>query len=169
MSTKNSVSVLALMLAAASLAAPAYAQNAEGVEAVTVTGSRIAIEGYQQPTPVTVINAQQMQRDSYVNIDQSLVQLPSVGVSATPSNGVGAANLSQADAGLSTVNLRNLGVDRTLVLFDGQRVARPTCWRRRRSQSAAIAACQPRRCGDGRRLGGLWLRRGGRRGQPGPE
>jgi outer membrane receptor protein involved in Fe transport len=107
---------------------PAFAQSAAGtesstnVEAVTVTGSRISIEGYQQPTPVTVINSQQLQRDSYVNIDQSLVQLPSVGVSATPGNGVGAANLSQADAGLSTVNLRNLGVNRTLVLFDGQRV-----------------------------------------------
>src|SRR4051794_9294216 len=123
MPARNSASVLALMLGAASVAsiASANAQSAEGpggVEAVTVTGSRITIEGYQQPTPVTVINAQQMQRDSYVNIDQSLVQLPSVGVSATPGNGVGAANLSQADAGLSTVNLRSLGVNRTLVLFD---------------------------------------------------
>ena len=128
MSVKNSASVLALMLGAACVATPAVAQTAAGaaegpgVEEVTVTGSRISIEGYQQPTPVTVINSQQMQRDSYVNIDQSLVQLPSVGVSATPGNGVGAANLSQADAGLSTVNLRSLGVNRTLVLFDGQRV-----------------------------------------------
>jgi len=130
-SAKNSASVLVLMLGATSVlgAAPAQAQGAAsgaegpaGVEAVTVTGSRISIEGYQQPTPVTVINAQQMQRDSFVNIDQSLVQLPSVGVSATPGNGVGAANLSQADAGLSTVNLRSLGVNRTLVLFDSQRV-----------------------------------------------
>src|ERR1700732_3471186 len=131
MSAKNPASILALMLGAASVAgtAPANAQSAasgaEGsasVEAVTVSGSRISIEGYQQPTPVTVVNAQQLQRDSYVNIDQSLVQLPSVGVSAPPGNGVGAANLVQADAGLSTVNLRSLGVNRTLVLFDGQRV-----------------------------------------------
>jgi iron complex outermembrane receptor protein len=126
MPVKNSVSIVALI--ATSLALPAHAQSANGaegpasVESVTVTGSRISIEGYQQPTPVTVVSAQQMQRDSYVNIDQSLVQLPSVGVSATPSNGVGAANLVQADAGLSTVNLRSLGVNRTLVLFDGQRV-----------------------------------------------
>jgi outer membrane receptor protein involved in Fe transport len=97
-------------------------ENAPGVESIIVTGSRISIEGYQQPTPVTVVNAAQLQRDSYLDIDQSLVQLPSVGVSATLTNGVGAADLSQADAGLSTVNLRNLGVDRTLVLFDGQRV-----------------------------------------------
>ena len=96
--------------------------TSSGVETVTVTGSRISIQGYEAPTPVTVVNTEQLQRDSYLNIDQALVQLPSVGLSATQSNGVGAADLSQADAGLSNVNLRNLGVDRTLVLFDGQRV-----------------------------------------------
>ena len=95
---------------------------ASNVETVTVTGSRISIQGYEAPTPVTVVNAEKLDRDSYLNIDQALVQLPSVGLSATQSNGVGAADLSQGDAGLSTVNLRNLGVDRTLVLFDGQRV-----------------------------------------------
>ena len=47
---------------------------------------------------------------------------PQLAFPQTLSNGVGAADLVQADAGLSTVNLRNLAVDRTLVLFDGQRV-----------------------------------------------
>ncbi|HZQ39769.1 MAG TPA: hypothetical protein VFA87_03210, partial [Rhizomicrobium sp.] len=39
-------------------ASPAAAQNAgeasANVEAVTVTGSRISIQGYEAPTPVTV-------------------------------------------------------------------------------------------------------------------
>ena len=48
--------------------------------------------------------------------------MPSVGVSATPDNGVNSGDLSQGDAALSVVNLRNLGIARTLVLFDGQRV-----------------------------------------------
>jgi outer membrane receptor protein involved in Fe transport len=118
---------LAAMGAVSSLGiVPAHAQAADGnspnVETVTVTGSRISIQGYQAPTPVTVVDTADIQRDAYLNIDSSLVQLPSVGVSATLSNGVGAANLVQADSGLSTVNLRNLGVDRTLVLFDGQRI-----------------------------------------------
>lgn len=125
----GSAAALAFMIALADVGV-AHAQggagspteSAPGVEAVTVTGSRISIQGYTQPTPVTVVDTAQLQRDSYLDIDQSLVQLPSVGVSATLSNGVGAADLSQADAGLSTVNLRNLGVNRTLVLFDGQRV-----------------------------------------------
>ncbi|HEU0096592.1 MAG TPA: TonB-dependent receptor, partial [Rhizomicrobium sp.] len=93
-----------------------------GVEQVNVTGSRISIQGYEAPTPVTVVDTADIQRDSFLNINSSLVQLPSVGISGTLTNGVGAANLVQADAGLSTVNLRNLGVNRTLVLLDGQRV-----------------------------------------------
>jgi iron complex outermembrane receptor protein len=97
-------------------------QNSASVEAVTVTGTRISIQGYQEPTPVTVVNTADLQSGAYLDLDSSLVQLPSVGISATLSNGVGAADLSQGDAGLSTVNLRNLGVQRTLVLFDGQRV-----------------------------------------------
>lgn len=124
----NSLLYLSCSVAAMSVLSivPANAQAAEdasrGVEQVTVTGSRISIQGYEAPTPVTVVDTADIQRDSFLNINSSLVQLPSVGISATLSNGVGAANLVQADAGLSTVNLRNLGVNRTLVLLDGQRV-----------------------------------------------
>lgn len=118
----SAVSLLGAVPASAQAAGGSSAAAGSGVEAVTVTGTRISIQGYQEPTPVTVVNSADLERDSYVDLDQSLVQLPSVGVSATLSNGVGAADLVQADAGLSTVNLRNLGVDRTLVLFDGQRV-----------------------------------------------
>jgi outer membrane receptor protein involved in Fe transport len=111
--------------------APANAQSTAGnspagnsptVETVVVTGSRISIGGYEAPTPVTVISAEDLRRDAHLSIEDSLTQLPSVGVSGTPNNGVGAGDLSQGDAALSTVNLRNLGIARTLVLFDGQRV-----------------------------------------------
>ena len=105
---------------------PASAQAAGGnpsnVEAVTVTGSRISIQGYEAPTPVTVIGAEQIKRDAQMNIVDSIINLPSVGVSATPNNSRNSADLSQGDASLSVVNLRNLGIARTLVLFDGQRV-----------------------------------------------
>ena len=43
---------------------PAAAQDASAnVEAVTVTGSRISIQGYEAPTPVTVIGAEQLARE----------------------------------------------------------------------------------------------------------
>jgi outer membrane receptor protein involved in Fe transport len=103
--------------------APALAQESStNVEAVTVTGSRISIQGYEAPTPVTVIGAEQLARDAHMNIMDSITKLPSVGVSETPNNGLLSGDLSQGDASLSVVNLRNLGIARTLVLFDGQRV-----------------------------------------------
>ena len=57
-----------------------------------------------------------------MNLIDSLVNLPSVGNSATPDNSRNSGDLSQGDAALSVINLRNLGIARTLVLFDGQRV-----------------------------------------------
>jgi outer membrane receptor protein involved in Fe transport len=115
-----------LAITAAGLASSAYAQEVGGsgdnVETVTVTGSLITIQGYQAPTPVTVISEQQLNRDAHINIVDSITNLPSVGQSETLSNGNKSGDLSQGDAALSLVNLRNLGVARTLVLFDGQRV-----------------------------------------------
>jgi len=104
----------------ASKAQDAAAQLAP--ESVTVTGSRISIAGYEAPTPVTVISTEQLQRDANIGIADSIVELPAVGPSETPNNGRNSADLSQGDAALSVVNLRNLGIVRTLVLFDGQRV-----------------------------------------------
>jgi len=113
--------------AAAILAAtPAYSQDATGTaaapETVVVTGSLITIQGYQAPTPVTVVGVEQLERDSKTDIGDVIRELPSVGASASPNNGVGANNAAQGDAGLDTINLRNLGIQRTLILFDGQRV-----------------------------------------------
>jgi iron complex outermembrane receptor protein len=104
--------------------APAIAQGADApnVEAVTVSGTRISIVGYEAPTPVTVIGIEQIQREAKMNLIDSIVSLPAVGISATPDNSRNSGNLSQGDAALSVVNLRNLGIARTLVLFDGQRV-----------------------------------------------
>ncbi|HVW74368.1 MAG TPA: TonB-dependent receptor plug domain-containing protein, partial [Rhizomicrobium sp.] len=102
--------------------AQAAGDNSTGVETVTVTGSRISIQGYEQPTPVTVVSTADLDRDAYPDLDQSLVQLPAVGISGTLSNGQGAADVNKGEGGLSNVNLRNLGINRTLVLFDGQRV-----------------------------------------------
>ena len=108
-------------------ASSAIAQNASSggpadVETVTVTGSRISIQGYEAPSPVTVIGQEQLDRDAPLNIVDSITKLPSVGVSETPNNGDLTGDLSQGDAALSVINLRNLGIARTLVLFDGQRV-----------------------------------------------
>ncbi len=110
------------MLAATPMAASAQEQQADSVENVTVSASRISIQGYEAPTPVTVIGAETLRRDAKVDLGDSLRELPSVGPSDSPGNGSNATHAAQGDAGMDTVDLRGLGVVRTLVLFDGQRV-----------------------------------------------
>lgn len=112
-------SSMAAMMAAVSATAQAQEPQTENV---TVSASRISIQGYEAPTPVTVIGVEQLQRDAKVDIGDAIRELPSVGISDSPGNGSHSGNSSQGDAGIDTVNLRNLGVVRTLVLFDGQRV-----------------------------------------------
>ena len=111
---------MAAMLAAITASASAQEQATESVE---VSASRIQIQGYQAPTPVTVIGAEQLQRDAKVDLGDAIRELPAVGGRGdSPGNGSHSGNASQGDAGISTIDLRGLGVVRTLVLFDGQRV-----------------------------------------------
>ena len=107
---------------AAMLAAISAASAQEQPEVVTSSASRLQIQGYEAPTPVTVIGIEQLQRDAKPDLGDSIREMPSVGISDSPGNGSHSGNASQGDAGIDTVNLRNLGVVRTLVLFDRQRV-----------------------------------------------
>ncbi|CAN5363431.1 TonB-dependent receptor [soil metagenome] len=101
--------------------AGANAPRTEGGD-IIVTASRIAASGYNQPTPVTVVSEAVLQRDAKPSIGDTIRELPVVGGSASPNNGMGAGGIVAGNAGLDTVNLRQLGFLRTLVLFDGQRV-----------------------------------------------
>jgi len=92
---------------------------AEEGEEITVTGSRIERDGYSAPTPVSVITTKELQTEAPANIADFVNTLPSVRGSSTPANSNG--SLSNGLAGVASVNLRSLGANRTLVLFDGQR------------------------------------------------
>src|SRR5215469_12756880 len=106
----------------AAITSTASAQDSQ-TESVTVSASRINIQGYEAPTPVTVIGAETLQRDAKVDIGDAIRELPAVGGRGDSlSNGSHSGNASQGDAGIDTIDLRGLGVVRTLVLFDGQRV-----------------------------------------------
>ncbi len=96
--------------------------DAAAEETIVVTGSRIAVSGYTAPTPVTVVGEEIIQRDAKVSIGDTIRELPAVGASASPNNGAGAGNIVGGITGLDTINLRQLGTTRTLILFDGQRV-----------------------------------------------
>jgi outer membrane receptor protein involved in Fe transport len=92
------------------------------VETVDVSASRISLQGFQAPTPTLQIGRDKLDRDAKFDIGDELREMPMMGPSVSLNNGGNSANVSQGDAGLETVNLRNLGAQRTLVLFDGQRV-----------------------------------------------
>ncbi len=117
--------VKAALFASAALlgmAHPALAQEtqpaADEVETVVVTGSRIVANGFQQPTPVTVVGQQEIQRVMPVTIANYLNDLPAFGGSNSARNpGIGVAG-----GGAENVNLRSLGTNRTLVLLDNRRV-----------------------------------------------
>jgi outer membrane receptor protein involved in Fe transport len=99
----------------------AQAQDNNDIEQVVVSASRVTIAGYTQPTPVTVVGAAELERNAYANITDAVRNLPQV---TTPPASFGVENggASQGSEGENILNLRNLGVIRTLVLFDSQRV-----------------------------------------------
>ncbi len=96
-------------------------QPAEGdpTKVITVTGSRIARDGYDAPTPVNVVTEAELDAEPQANIGDYVSTLPAVKGSQSSSTNSG--SLSNGQAGIATINLRNLGANRTLILIDGQR------------------------------------------------
>lgn len=90
-----------------------------GVEEVSVTGTRVQRNGYQAPTPLTVIGADQIAQAAPNNLADYVNQMPELAGSATPQTTV--TSQSSGTAGMNNMNLRNLGAVRTLVLLDGHR------------------------------------------------
>jgi len=87
---------------------------------IVITGTRIRRDGFEAPTPLTVISQEDLQNSSPSNNIADVVnQLPSLAGSTRPSNS--RLNLSSGQAGINALNLRNLGEVRTLVLVDGRR------------------------------------------------
>ena len=93
--------------------------DAEGVQEVVITGSHIARSGYDSPQPVTSISSASLEAAAPANLVDFAVEIPALAGSTTPENSSG--SLSNGEAGVAALNLRNLGTNRTLVLVDGQR------------------------------------------------
>ena len=121
----RTTAALALMV----LQQSAYAQQpatgdtavTAGVQRVQVTGSRINLRQEQVSGvgPVTVIDAETIQRSGAISIETLLQRLPS---SAGTAGSQTSAYWTSNGYGTTQVNLRGLGIDRTLVLLNGRRV-----------------------------------------------
>lgn len=94
----------------------------EGASEIVVTGSRIVTNGFQQPTPVTVLGDAEINRQAPPTIATYLNKLPSFGVSTSSRNPA----INVAGGGVEFLNLRNLGPLRTLVILDNRRVVEAT-------------------------------------------
>ncbi len=95
--------------------------TAGAVDEIVVTGSQIVRRGYEAPTPVTVLTTQDIHTDAPLNLADYLSKLPAFANSSSNRNS--ANSVSGGNGGASTLNLKGLGSNRTLVLLDGMRIA----------------------------------------------
>ncbi|MGQ7828434.1 TonB-dependent receptor domain-containing protein [Altererythrobacter sp. Z27] len=109
------------VMASVMAATPVYAQDVSGADeeaapsqAIVVTGSRIQRVDLTSTSPVAVIAAEEFELTGAVNVEQVVNTLPQVlpGVTSFSNN---------PGNGAVTLNLRNLGSTRTLVLVNGRR------------------------------------------------
>ena len=112
------VSMAALAMAlAAPPAVAGQAADVEMAEEIVVTGSRIARRDFDASSPVVTVGTELLQQTADFALETKLQQLPQF--AASTSSQFAAIYTSY---GASTLNLRNLGDNRNLVLLDGRRL-----------------------------------------------
>ncbi len=89
------------------------------LETVTVTATRVIRDGYEAPTPTTVLGSDLLVLRAPSTLANALARLPQMRNAAD--EGTGSLQFGQS-AGRGFVNLRGLGTNRTLVLLDGERL-----------------------------------------------
>ena len=112
-----------LAIAAFGASGTAFAQTVpadEAEDAIIVTGTRIASPQLDNPNPVVTVTEKSIQNSGLNNITTLLAQTPALFNSETNFDAAGSQARFGA-AGANLLDLRNLGVNRTLVLVNGRR------------------------------------------------
>jgi outer membrane receptor protein involved in Fe transport len=112
--------------AALAQTAAAPAQAADTIETISSSASRLELKGFDQPTPVSVIGLESINRDAKVEIGDEIRELPQIRGGNAINSGSNSRNVAQGDTAIDTLSLRNLGANRNLVLFDRQRIVSST-------------------------------------------
>jgi len=108
----SSISLAVLALAQQAAAQQATQQANPAVQRVEVTGSSIKRMAAEEALPVTTIKAEELEKQGMTTLADVMMALPQ------------SASLAPSQAGSGTnINLRGLGVNRTLVLLNGRRLA----------------------------------------------
>jgi outer membrane receptor protein involved in Fe transport len=101
-----------------------HAQDASGqdsgsnLEEVVVTGSRITRKDYVSPSPLVTTSIDSIVNSGRTTIDEYLRDQPQF----APGSGSYSNDSNGGTAGRATLNLRNLGAKRNLVIMDGRRL-----------------------------------------------
>lgn len=114
-------SVVAMMLAAPVHAqtAPVAAEEAADEGAIVVTGSRLKRDpNATAPLPISTVTAEQLQASGNTDVAATIRTIPALLSSGTVADSI---ERGAGGAGQATLNLRQLGANRTLVLVDGYR------------------------------------------------
>ncbi len=110
---------VAVALGSSFVSSAAYSNedSVEKLEKIQVTGSRISRVDVEGPSPVVVISAEDIESRGYTDIFEALNSLnQNTGGSLNQQNSFSFTPTAQA------VNLRGLGVGRSLILIDGKRL-----------------------------------------------
>lgn len=84
---------------------------------IVVTGSRIERSIEDSAVPLQLLGSEDLEESGTADLAEAVIELPGVSASVSPQN----SNDQIQTAGLSTIDLRRLGDDRTLVLINGKR------------------------------------------------
>ncbi|WP_427964651.1 TonB-dependent receptor plug domain-containing protein [Altererythrobacter sp.] len=123
-------SILALTVAVTPVAAQEAPSSGETVEqpaagSIVVTGSRLRTDGMQTPIPVTSVDAEALEDMAAGNLIEGVGQLPQFfgnqSVSAVQKSGEGGTGWFTR-GGYGNLDLRGLGINRTLTLLNGRRM-----------------------------------------------
>ncbi|WGG53584.1 TonB-dependent receptor plug domain-containing protein [Rugamonas sp. DEMB1] len=97
----------------------AFAQDApQTIQKVQVTGSRLLSPNADSATPLQILTSADIAASGATNLQELLQKNPTMG---TPTLSRTNSNFLTSGGGVTTINLRNLGDERTLVLVNGRR------------------------------------------------
>ena len=108
----------AAAVAVSSWSVPAMAQDDDDdEETFVITGSRIARTDVTSENPVTIVSGEELRSSGLINLGESLRQTLAAGSAGFNQQSV------LSGGGSTSIDLRNLGASRVLILVNGRRVA----------------------------------------------
>ena len=100
----------------------ASAQDNATLEEVVITGSRIVRRDFESNSPITTVDAADLETQTGLNLESYLNQLPEYNPANSPVTSQGDVQITPVNSvGIASISLRGFGPNRSLVLVNGKR------------------------------------------------